>query len=71
MADFKFYFNELKSDGCMCGARKQPGKSFCWTCWKKLPLELQRALYRRIGSGYEQACDDAHAFLMREGNDGD
>jgi hypothetical protein len=51
----------------MCGRAKQPGKSFCYGCYKKLPPEKQKALYRKIGSGYEQAYDDAHTYLTREG----
>jgi len=67
LADWKFYLGELNSDGCMCGRAKQPGKSFCYGCYKKLPPEKQKALYRKIGSGYEQAYDDAHTYLTREG----
>ncbi len=67
MADLRFYVKELMSDECMCGKPKDPGKSFCWTCWKKLPCNLHRPLYCKILNGYEQAYDDAHAWLTREG----
>jgi len=67
LADRTFYFSELKSDGCMCGRPKQSGRSFCYGCYKKLPPEVQKALYRKIGNGYEQAYDDAHTYLTREG----
>jgi len=46
---------------------KQPGKSFCYGCFKQLPPEMQHALYRRIGSGYEAAYDAANTYLTREG----
>lgn len=67
MADWEFYFKELNSDGCMCGDKKHRGKSFCYRCWSKLPPELQKPLYKRIGSGYEAAYDAANTFLTREG----
>jgi hypothetical protein len=66
-SDWKTYFKDLKSDGCMCGKPKQSGKSFCYSCWSKLPSEIQRALYKRIGSGYEAAYDEATVWLTREG----
>ncbi len=59
MDDVKFYVSELRSEQCQCSRSKKPGKSFCFRCWKMLPPEIQAALYRRIGEGYEEAYDRA------------
>ena len=59
----KFYLDELKSDGCHCGRPKQRGRSLCYRCYYKLPDDMRRALYRKIGNGYEAAYDAAIKFL--------
>ncbi len=64
--DFKFYLKELRSNECRCGRNKQPGKSFCFNCYKRLPWDMQRALYRYLHEGYPQAYDEAAAFLEDE-----
>ena len=61
--DVRFYVGELRSDGCVCGKEKKPGKSFCFACWRKLPGNLQADLYLRIGDGYEAAYDAAGEWL--------
>lgn len=61
-----FYLKELRSEGCMCGKTKKSAFSFCWTCYQKLPADMQKALYRKMGKGYEQAYDAANAFLTGE-----
>lgn len=52
---------ELKSETCRCGNDKKSGNSFCLDCYRKSPKAIQRALYNRVGDGYEQsyklACD--------------
>ena len=46
-----------------CGGSKAAERSFCGGCYFKLPEFLRRALYRRIGHGYEQAYTDSLAYL--------
>lgn len=54
---------ELRSDTCRCLRPKGAGKTFCYTCYKLLPPEQQKALYKRIGQGYEEAYTDAERTL--------
>jgi hypothetical protein len=58
-----WYHKELLSNECACGKSKQPRRSFCWHDFKSLPRDLQKALYRRIGHGYEEAYEEAHKYL--------
>lgn len=62
--DIRFYLEELKSNECRCGAWKQQRKTFCYVCFKSLPDDIQKALYRRIGDGYEEAREEAEKFLQ-------
>lgn len=55
--------DELRSNECRCGRKKQPGRSFCYRCYYALPGEMRRALYRPIGKGYEAAYEAACRFL--------
>lgn len=64
--DLKFYLNALKSEECLCGRAKKPNNSFCFRCYKALPADMQKALYRRMGDGYEEAVDDACGYLQTE-----
>ncbi len=59
VSDKKFYWQELQSNECLCGYYKKPGRSFCYSCYKRLPRHMQVALYQRIGCGYEEALDEA------------
>lgn len=61
--DWKFYLDELKSEECICGMPKPSGRSFCYHCYKSLPRHMQRALYQRIGDGYEEAYEEAVEWL--------
>jgi hypothetical protein len=61
-----FYLNQLKSNECFCGGTKKPKMSFCYPCYKSLPNEMQRALYQRLGDGYEDAYEEACQFLMED-----
>lgn len=58
-----FYMKALKSDECLCERYKHPGYAFCWRCYKSLPVEMQRALYKKIGNGFEAAYEEAVKFL--------
>ena len=59
-----WYVQELRSDECQCGLFKKPGFSFCRKCFRALPLDLRRDLYRKIGGGYEEAYDASVEYLM-------
>ena len=61
--DIKFYLKELQSEECQCGKPKNKGFSFCYGCYKSLPIEMQRALWQQIGAGYEDAYDQALKYL--------
>jgi hypothetical protein len=61
--DFKFYADVLKNEECQCGRNKQPGRSFCYMCFKSLPKELIKPLYQPIGDGYEEAYEEAVRYL--------
>jgi len=63
--EMDWYYKELTGNGCICGGEKKSGKSFCYTCFKALPEEHQKDLYKRLGSGYEQAYDTAVEYLER------
>ncbi len=63
IAGFEFYAKELDSEECQCGRTKKSRMSFCYTCYKSLPRDIQRALYALIGSGYEEAYEEAVACL--------
>jgi len=57
------YLSALYSNECVCGNTKKTKKSFCYSCYKKLPRDLQTDLYSRMGAGYEQAYDAAVKYL--------
>ena len=61
--DRKWIAIELKSDECKCGNDKRPRYSFCYPCYKSLPKEMQAALYRPFGFGYEEAYEEAVEYL--------
>lgn len=58
-----FYFNELMGNECACGDRKKEGRSFCYNCYSSLPRDMQKALYKHIGFGYEEAYEEAFKYL--------
>jgi len=62
--DLKFYIDTLKSEECLCGRTKGRGKAFCWRCWKALPAHMQKALYSRVGQGFEEAYEEAVQWLQ-------
>lgn len=55
--------NELRGTTCRCRANKKRGQTFCKACYYALPTKLRRALYRRVGEGYEEAYAEAVNFL--------
>lgn len=54
---------ELAGAVCRCGRVKRHRQTFCTRCFQALPPALKRALYCRIGEGYEEAYDAAVAAL--------
>lgn len=62
--DTKFYIEALKSEECFCGKTKKSGNSFCYSCYKSLPNDMQKDLYLRMFQGYEESYDKAVAWLM-------
>ena len=48
---------------CICGSRKNPRQTFCYSDYKKLPPEKQSALYDGFNDGYQQAVWDAILYL--------
>lgn len=61
--DWEWYFKELMSEQCACEKSKRRGHSFCYAGYTALPKELRKALWRRIGLGYEEAYEEAHKYL--------
>jgi hypothetical protein len=61
--DVQFYIDQLKSNGCYCGAAKQRGRSFCYSCYMALPKDLRGALWKRMLCGYEEAYEEACQWL--------
>ena len=60
---WKWYFDELISEECLCGKAKKRQYSFCYSCYRELPGDMQKALYGRIGEGYEEAFEEAVKYL--------
>lgn len=59
---------ELRSNECRCGKWKAKRKTFCKACYFALPANLRKALYNRIGEGYEDAYMRSCEFLGRKGS---
>lgn len=53
----------LMSSQCQCGAKKKSRMSHCSKCYYKLPPEARSTLYRKFGSGYEQAYRNSLVIL--------
>jgi len=66
MTDQAFYIQSLASNECLCGRPKKPRNTFCYQCYQALPAEMQKALYLRLGDGYEEAVDEACQHLQQE-----
>lgn len=61
--DRRWYGAELMGNGCWCGDSKKPGFALCFKCYNRLPVELQKGLYRKLGNGYEQGYEEAVSWL--------
>jgi hypothetical protein len=54
----------LRGDLCpMCAKSKRPAQTMCPACYAKLPGQLKKDLYKRVGAGYEQAVEAAMTSL--------
>ncbi len=61
--DLKFYREELFSDECFCGETKKPRTALCGKCYYRLPASMRKNLYLQVGNGYEDAYEEAVAWL--------
>lgn len=59
-------FNAEKCSVEGCGNYKRKFQSFCSPCYFSLPGSMRKALYKRFGSGYEEAHEDAREWLEQE-----
>ena len=58
---------ELGEEKCaVCSGFKKKNQSFCLACYLHLPLDMQRALWKGFGSGYEEAYQEAKDWLKQE-----
>ena len=47
----------------VCNGEKSKGMAFCVSCYRELPIPMQRALWKRFGMGFEEAFQKAFWFL--------
>ena len=47
----------------ICTKWKEPANAFCKSCYRELPIPMQRALWKRFGSGFEKAFEEGYWFL--------
>lgn len=55
----RYYIRILSDKSCQCRREKKVGIAFCFTCWRSLSLGAQKAVYRKLGNGFEQAYETA------------
>ncbi|MFA4971801.1 MAG: hypothetical protein WC683_04260 [bacterium] len=58
--------DELLGRECQCGKTKGAGKSFCYSCFMRLPRKIKHDLYKLIGDGYEEAYKQARAYFTEQ-----
>jgi len=49
-----------------CGGGKQKSTGFCGRCYHSLPEDLKNGLWRRFGSGFEEAFGAAAEWLAEK-----
>jgi hypothetical protein len=54
----------LMSKQCVCKGTKKVRNAFCLDCYLKLTPDMQKALYQRVGHGFEQAYSAAKEWLL-------
>lgn len=56
MAESSEIFDTFMARKCeVCRGRKVSGSAFCRWCYRELPKALQSSLWKRFGSGFEEA----------------
>lgn len=53
-----------------CSGPKPARRSHCGFCFRRLPMRLQKALYRPFGQGYEEAFEESLSSLKGAGAEG-
>ena len=48
--DRLFYLKNLAGEECLCGKEKLKNNSFCYRCYKAMPVNMQRALTGEISA---------------------
>jgi len=61
--ELKFYQEKLDNEECVCFDKKKKGRPFCYSCYARLPDNLQQALFSTLTNGFPQAYKDAVKFL--------
>lgn len=59
---------ELAGPLCFCKRVKTPSQTFCKWHYFALPSEMKKALYKRVGEGYEEAYAAAKEFFELQAN---
>jgi hypothetical protein len=54
----------LAATKCICRKPKQQRRAFCLGCYLRLPPGMQKALWRKVGHGFEQAYAAAKERLL-------
>ena len=54
----------LASEKCMCRHRKKVRHAFCLDCYLRLMPDMQKALWQRVGHGFEEAYTAAKEYLL-------
>jgi hypothetical protein len=54
----------LRGNRCSCHKIKVVKQAFCGDCFHALPPAMQKALYKRLGKGFEQAYQAAKDWLL-------
>ncbi len=57
----------LQSVFCACGKPKLKAQSLCIACYRALPFEMKRGLYRTFSEGYAERYDEAVEWLRQNG----
>ncbi|MBW1788373.1 MAG: hypothetical protein JRK53_17415 [Deltaproteobacteria bacterium] len=65
MIDKDFYVKALRSEECACEKGKAPGKTLCFSCFKALPGDRQRDLYRPIADTVSELLE--RVYQAQEG----
>lgn len=59
-------YQSLMSGRCHCKRPKSGGNAFCRDCYYSLPWPMRKALFQRIGRGFEAAYEAAAKYIQQE-----